>query len=512
MGSITAHRDDLAPPATAADGMDAKLPRSAAAQAPRLHAKASSPQPAATTKQTDWVERTAFWTLVLGLAWAPFWYGSNDLIAWGINAIVFPGLAAIYELSVLVRGRRHPVGIRNIAWPCVLFAVVVLWIFLQMASWSRGFPAHPVWAMAGEALGLPLAGSISVNRDLTMLALVRLITVASAFWIALQLCRDAGNARRLIAAIAAIGCLYAGYGLIAFALQAGRLPWLEASSREGFVTATFVNHNSFATYAGLALMAMCGLVLREYRHRLLGTEGHRGLTIAALIESTGQAGAALVAGGFVLVVAILLTGSRGGGIASAFGLFVLCFLTLARPEKQAAKPLAPTLLALVLVAGATFAFGDVLIGTMAERGLDDSNRASVYLITLRSIFDAPLTGFGYGTFADVFPMYRDRSVSVQGAWQQAHDTYLEVFQGLGLVFGFMLVAAVVLLVLRCARGAVTRQENATVPRVAVGMACLVGIHSLVDFSLQIQAVALTFAAALGAGVAQSESSRLALED
>jgi hypothetical protein len=58
----------------------------------------------------------------------------------------------------------------------------------------------------------------------------------------------------------------------------------------------------------------------------------------------------------------------------------------------------------------------------------------------------------------------------------------------------------------------TRQENVTVPRVAVGAAFLVGVHALVDFSLQIQAVALTFMAVLGAGVAQSASSRLTLND
>jgi hypothetical protein len=38
------------------------------------------------------------------------------------------------------------------------------------------------------------------------------------------------------------------------------------------------------------------------------------------------------------------------------------------------------------------------------------------------------------------------------------------------------------------------------------------VHALADFSLQIQAVALTFAGILGAGVAQSESSRVALHD
>jgi hypothetical protein len=58
----------------------------------------------------------------------------------------------------------------------------------------------------------------------------------------------------------------------------------------------------------------------------------------------------------------------------------------------------------------------------------------------------------------------------------------------------------------------TRQENETIPCVAAGVAFLVGIHSLADFSLQIQAIAVTFMALLGAGVAQSKSSRLMLAD
>ena len=79
-------------------------------------------------------------------------------------------------------------------------------------------------------------------------------------------------------------------------------------------------------------------------------------------------------------------------------------------------------------------------------------------------------------------------LSTFGTWEMAHNTYLEVFQGLGLLFGSMLVASIVLLALRCVKGAMTRQENETIPCVAAGVAVLVGVHSLVDFSLQIQAI------------------------
>src|SRR6476660_4356478 len=50
------------------------------------------------------VERMLLWAFVASLAWCPFWFGSHALLAWGINAVLFPGLAAIYEVSLLIRG------------------------------------------------------------------------------------------------------------------------------------------------------------------------------------------------------------------------------------------------------------------------------------------------------------------------------------------------------------------------------------------------------------------------
>ena len=56
------------------------------------------------------VERVLLWAFIAGLAWCPFWFGSNDLLAWGINAVLFPGLVVIYEFSLLVKRRTPPGG------------------------------------------------------------------------------------------------------------------------------------------------------------------------------------------------------------------------------------------------------------------------------------------------------------------------------------------------------------------------------------------------------------------
>jgi O-antigen ligase len=457
-------------------------------------------------------ERIFFWLFIAALAWCPFWFGSNEPLAWGINAMLFPGLALAYELSVLLRGARHPVSIKTIAIPAALFAIVAVWILIQTTGWAPHALNHPLWDLAAETLERPVTPSVSVNRDLTNLALLRLVTAASAFWVALQLCRDGNRARLFVKAVAAIVCGYAAFGLLWLVAAPGYTLWFARIDMLATLTSTFINRNSFAAFAGVGLIAMTGLLLRAYRHRAATHSAQTRLRVAAFIETSGREGALLIAGAFIILVALLLTGSRGGIVATAFGLFTLGALTFGKRGRGAIDQRDAILFVVALGAAAFLVFGDVLFGKVSVVGLSDNARLSVYRITLGSILDSPLTGYGYGTFADVFPAFRDRSVAIGGRWLQAHDTYLEVLQGLGVFFGASLIACVVLLVLRCLRGATMRQENALVPALAASAGVLFGLHSLVDFSLQIQANTLIFMAILGAGVAQSTSSRIATAD
>ena len=468
----------------------------------------------ATRIPADIVERMLLWAFVAGLAWCPFWFGSNVLLAWGINAVLFPGLAAIYEVSLLIRGEPHPVAVKQIKLPAVLFAAVVLWVLIQNATWTPDWMHHPIWQMTADELNKPVAGSISVDRDLTSLALLRLITAASAFWIALQLCRDASRANFLLKSIAAVSCAYAAYGLFAFAVMPGRVLWFATPfPRTGFVTSTFINPNSFATYAGMGLVVICGLILRLYRDEFTAVAGSARFRIATFIQVTGQRAAVLLGAGFVVLAALLLSQSRGGILSTGLGLFVFVILSLkTRKQGSPEQREAVIILGVLLVAIAFLAFGDLVAGRITQQGLYDKGRIAIYTITLRSIFDSPLLGYGYGTFADVIPMFRDQSLGTYETWAMAHNTYLEVFQGLGILFGSMLVASIVLLARRCVKAAMTRQQNEMIPCVAAAIAFLVGAHSLIDFSLQIEAIGVTFMAVLGAGVAQSESSRLVLAD
>lgn len=455
-------------------------------------------------------EGVLFWLFLAALAWLPFWQGSNDLRAWGVNAMLFPLLAIAYEWFLLSGGRPHPVALRKIAVPAALFLAVVLWIAVQVATSTPRIVHSPLWTMAQDALAAAIAGSVSVDRDLTVQALVRLLTSASVFWLALQFSRDAERANRLIVGIAVICVAYCVYGLFSFAIAPGNFLSAEQRRAAGFVSSTFYNRNNFATYAGLGAIVTLGLLLRLYRRSAV-TVGPARLRIAQFIDTTGRGGALHLCGLVIVVVALLLSGSRGGIISALFGGFVLLALTLAHGRKPAGR-YEIVVLAAVVVMVVFIGFGDTFLGKIAQQGLGDESRMAIYRLTAGSIVEQPVLGYGYGTFADVFPIFRDRSVDTSGVWLMAHNTYLEVFQGLGVLFGAMLVVSVALLMLRCILGARRRKLQATFPYIAGSVGCLVAANALVDFSLQIQAVTLTFVAVLGAGIAQSESSQLIVHD
>jgi len=465
----------------------------------------------AVSPTSEAVESALLIGLTAGLAWAPFWLGGNRVTAWGVNALWFPGLALAYEFSLFARGRSHAVAARRIVVSIVLFLLVALWAVAQTSSLASMAFAHPIWGMASDALAIGLPATISVDPPATLRALTRLLTDASVLWLAIQLCRDSSRALFLLQAIAAIVAAYAAYGLVLAVVDSAAIPFFDAPAG-GPVRSTFVNRNSFATYAGLGLIVVVALTMRLYRRAIPDAAGAVSYRLSAFIAATGKRGGVLIGAGLLILVALLGTLSRGGILSTAVGVFAVLALTATRQSQKRGERIEAIIFVAVAVAVAFVFFGDRFVGRIVASGLDDTSRVAVYVIALRAIMDAPLLGFGYGTFADVFPMYRDQPIPPFDTWELAHNTYLEVWLGLGLLFGTALMAAIGLLALKCLAGAVKRRRDAVAPVVATAATLLIGAHALVDFSLQMEGVALTFMALLGAGVAQSESSRHAVAD
>ncbi len=167
---------------------------------------------------------------------------------------------------------------------------------------------------------------------------MRLLAYGGVFWLALQYCRSARRTRVLFQAIAFSGLVYAGYGL-AVALSGNEsILWYERWAYKHSLTSSFVNRNSFATYAGLALIASFVILFAGPRQEetanpfsrqglmvMMGRFSHGGwiygliiaVTGAALILSHSRAGIAAAALGLVVFFAALAAGRRLVGSVQA---------------------------------------------------------------------------------------------------------------------------------------------------------------------------------------------------
>jgi O-antigen ligase len=473
----------------------------------------------------DYVVDPVGWAFLVAVCFAPLFFGANVPLAWGLNAVVFSSILVALMLGLTVSRRPLPVPMSRLDVPLAAFAVVLTWIFLQAQTWFPAWLHHPAWSRAGSLVGAELDSAISANVGETLLGLLRLTTAVCVFLIAVQLGRDPAWARRILVAVAAAGAVHAIYALalaamgpdLASVFLSPALFKLEQGKGQGvgsMLSGFFVNRNHLAIYLALALVAAWGLFMKDLRRSLKDHGYHGGReTVAKLLHVGSDVGLySLVV--VPIAAALLLTTSRAALFLSLSAILVVVALeqTRSKSGNRYTSRIALGVAAVGLIIALT-ARGD-LIGQRIAGSIvstSEESRWAAAMITWRAAMEKPLVGWGYGAFANVFPSYRDDSVAVSGTWLEAHNSYMEAMLGLGIPVAIVLWVGLGWIAWRCFRGAVTRRQDELAPQVAFGAFLIVAVHALVDFSLQIQGIALTFAAIIGAGVAQSWSTRAAQE-
>jgi O-antigen ligase len=198
--------------------------------------------------------------------------------------------------------------------------------------------------------------------------------------------------------------------------------------------------------------------------------------------------------------------SRGGFMSTVLAIIVFLIVLLLSRKTQHTKGL--LLLTLLIGCLAWFVLAqsvDRLMDRFDALSIESEGRAMVYALLEKSIVENSWLGVGYGSFEESFRLYRDETIT--GHYDKAHNTYLENIFELGMLPALALFLAIILPALVCVRGVWVRRRDWLYPVLGVAASVLVGAHALVDFSLQIPAVALTYALIMGAAVAQSIPTR-----
>jgi O-antigen ligase len=433
---------------------------------------------------------------------SPLPFGSNRPIWWSLMALAAGLLIIAFAYDAWRHQRRAAVPLSKVLGIAAPFLLAIVWALFQALPLTPISWHHPVWLETQSALDIAVSSAVSMNPYESLTGVMRLLTYGAIFWLALQMGRDSRLAKRGLEVIVISGMIYAAYGLIAHLSGWERVLWYPKWAHEGYLTSTFANRNSYATFAGLGLVCTLALLMQQLSGILKLQAGWRPKAQLLMEMLVGQA-AYLVVGTILLSTALLLTGSRAGIVATFFGILILIIgfglAKILRPKQAVYFVGGALIFGLIFVAlsGASF------IGRLDVVEADATLRGQVYQLVLRAIRSSMAFGTGLGTFPEVFQMFKDLSVEQRMPWHHAHNTYLENALELGIPGAMLLIVSIGSAGELCAYGLLRRRRSRLYAPVGLAIIGLAGAHALVDFSLEIPAVTATFVYLLGLTCAQS---------
>lgn len=409
------------------------------------------------------------------------------------------GFAIITLLVLLVpfkNNRTRPLLRRAL----LLCFGLCVWSLLQALPLPLWMPVHPIWQDLSETLGTKY-GYFSVNPSATWIALPSLLAPFMVFVTSLMITQSDALARCFWHKLSYVGLVVVLVSVIRQSFFPDSLIFSGQALRAGQFSGVFINRNVAASAFGLTSFALLGSLaihlaedvsLQKRRHKTPQTQ-----TFWTYVFLAGAV--------FLTAVCLILTRSRAGSLGSLIILLPSLALIVQHGLRERFKPMKlwrwwvlSFIVGLVCLTVFLAAYGEPVLSRLETTS--DTARWCTWGATIVAIQDNLLFGTGLGTFRDIFPMYRDATChSADIIWLRAHNSFLEIYLGLGLPA--LLFVGVVFLSLgqTVLHGLQNSQSLKGIPMAMGGAIIFVTAHSLVDFPLQIPGIALYCAALMGAG-------------
>ncbi len=403
-------------------------------------------------------------------------YGGVDTGTWTVISV----LAGIIALTWLVDawlGKGILINRSTLLLP--LAGLIAIGFVQLLPFFSSGLPT--------ELLADQSRQPLSMDPYATRFFLVRLIVYLVFFAAALTYLNTERRLKKVTIGLVLFGALVSFFGILQWLAKPEAIYGLRETPN-AVPFGPFVNQHHFAAFTemgfGLALGLLAGKGIKRDKMLLVGV------------------------GALMLIVAALLTSSRGGFISYAG---ILSFVLIVRywsrskgGEKDASEPpkklilvIAPVLAAVVVILGVVvFVGGDTSLmrgAGLADAPADVSNGRIHFWTTALKIFaEHPILGAGYDAFGVAFT----RLDTWNGIFriEQAHNDYLQTLADAGIV-GFVCVAAFIFLLFKKGLKVIANTSDGFRSSVAIGaLAGCVGIliHSFFDFPLRTPANAFIF--------------------
>lgn len=431
-------------------------------------------------------ERTIFSSLLLLIALSAVPFGSVE-----------PWWEGIFESAIFVLAAGCVIGSIHNRWRVPLLLVPIIGLIalgcLQLLPFWQTSPSQLPWAYR----------TISVNPFETKRFVFKLLAVALSLG---MLLRYTTNHRRLLAlvnTVILVGAASAVFGIVRHLLPEGTFTAIWDGKLQGQSFGQFPNRNHFALFMEMSLGPALGLSL---------------FTVQGLKRYLYWAIA------FLLFLVIITANSRGGIVSMLSQLGFLSWIFLGRaldrfPQKYNAaqknrgaltfwiksRRYAQRCILMLVLVGAAFFVVLWLGGEPVRNRLESlpseftrrtgevenkaSRRLEIWGATLGLIKEHPILGSGFGAYKTAVAGY----VLGPNDWhpEQAHNEYLELVAGGGVIGGILAVWFLFVLI----REAHRQLNESDRFRQAVCLGAVLGlvgvaIHSLVDFGLHVMANAL----------------------
>ncbi len=434
------------------------------------------------------------------------------------------GFLAVLLLAPWFMGGRHPVGrlvlagcvsVAGMAWggsqwlgrhprwswsgaeAILMLAVglVVLQLlplpFRVLQLLSPSLPELlPLWS--GNAASEATWGTwqhVSLTPEATREGLCMLLVYGVLFVATYQRLQQLSDIEWMLRWLAMAAIAMATVGLLQHLAGNGKFLWIYAHpSRDPHdaVKGAFANQNHFAHFLALGLGPLIWWLRQGLVRQARGRD--RFLAFPHGQRANAKMPVLLTGGIAVVVLAILLTCSRGGMLATTGGTLT-CLIIYAYWSLIDKRTLLVLMACLVLVVLAVWIRGEERLGTRVATitsgsldQLDGSRgRRNVWSAALRAVPDFAILGSGVGSHRDLYPRYFPQWSDVE--YTHTENGYLQILLETG-VCGLTLLLSGCALVGYWLGASLSRAESSSVTACggALAAGCVVSaVHAVVDF-------------------------------
>lgn len=394
----------------------------------------------------------------------PLPFGGYEKWAWALYGIIYMAIL----LSIFSK-KELPTLPKNFLYVLYVLALIQIWAFLQ---YIFDISLSPYDSLISSIKGVGL-----------------LCFTASSMY----LINSYKRTKEVVWILIASGTFQAFYGSAMVLTGIEYNLFLPKPGYEGDATGTFVNRNHLAGYLEITISLGIGLLIalstnktpRGWRQRireaLRYVASERGLIRVLLI---------------VMMTGLVMTHSRMGNTALFISLTAVGIISimLGKNPPKIIKPLLVSVFLIdIAVVGAFFGL-DKVADRVQKTSSDAEQRDEINRDTFKMWQDNAFTGIGAGSFIYVFPAYKSSEFKTRSYANHAHNDYLQFLSEFGLPAFIALFSVVTIATINSIQSMRVRNHPFNFGLgFGSAMALLsLGIHSAVDFNLQIPSNAYMF--------------------